>query len=70
MIKITDCGDYFKITFDGLEVMTYPKSLGGFKTKEKIREWLRNKLCNLYDESKPEGLETKMIKKSGYINQK
>jgi hypothetical protein len=43
MIKIKDKGDYFLVTLDGLESITYAKSESGFRTKEELENYLDNR---------------------------
>lgn len=42
MIIIKDKGDYFLVTVDGLESITYAKSENGFRTKEELQNYLIN----------------------------
>ncbi len=49
MITIKDKGNYFLVTLDGLESVTYAKSQNGFRTKEELENYLTNRR-KIYEE--------------------
>ncbi len=40
MIRVTDCGEYFRVVYDGIETCTVGKHPNGFATKEELLAYL------------------------------
>lgn len=43
MIQVTDCGDYFRVVYDGIETEIWAKSFDGFRTAAELKRYLETR---------------------------